>query len=188
MKPEIGQIYEGKITSITNFGAFVSLPDGPDGMVHISEVSDRFVKNIQDVCKVGDVVKVKVISIADNGKIALSIKKAMDKPQQDRREQKPFNKDFKKDFNKDFSKDFKDQKDSKPAGRKPFAKKPEQKKSTPPPIFYPDGVWEETVSSDQNFEDMMSKFKKSSQDRMSDLKRGGESRGYSRRGNGNGRK
>lgn len=161
MKPEIGQIYEGKITSITNFGAFVSLPEGPDGMVHISEVSDRFVKNIQDVCQVGDVVKVKVISIADNGKIALSIKKAMDKPQPP--------------------------KEQKPRERKPVQKKPQEIKKAAPPVLYPDGVWEETVSSDQNFEDMMSKFKKSSQDRMSDLKRGGD-RGYSRRGNGNGRK
>ena len=167
MKPEIGQIYEGKITSITNFGAFVSLPEGPDGMVHISEISDRFVKNIQDVCSVGDVVKVKVISIAENGKIALSIKKAIDKP-----ERPAPDKD----------------KDSKPKQfNKPFKKPQEQKKQTPPPILYPDGVWEETVSSNPDFEDMMSKFKKSSQDRMSDLKRGGD-RGYSRRGNGNGRK
>ena len=165
MKPEIGQIYEGKITSITNFGAFVSLPDGPDGMVHISEVSDRFVKNIQDVCNVGDTVKVKVISIADNGKIALSIKKAAERPE-------PVQKD-------------KDQPQRPP--RKPM-RKPQEQKKTAPPVFYPDGVWEETVSSDQNFEDMMSKFKKSSQDRMSDLKRGGEGRGYGRRGNGNGRK
>ena len=165
MKPEIGQIYEGKITSITNFGAFVSLPDGPDGMVHISEISDRFVKNIQDVCNVGDIVKVKVISIADNGKIALSIKKAVDKPEA-----------------------AKDKEQSPRPPRKPMRKPPEQKKTAPPPVFYPDGVWEETVSSDQNFEDMMSKFKKSSQDRMSDLKRGGEGRGYGRRGNGNGRK
>ncbi len=164
MKPEIGQIYEGKITSITNFGAFVSLPEGPDGMVHISEISDRFIKNIQDVCKVGDVVKVKVVSIAENGKIALSIKKANPPAPQE----------------KDKDKDMRPQ-------RKPV-RKPQEPKKTSPPVFYPDGVWEEPVSSNQNFEDMMSKFKKSSQDRMSDLKRGGEGRGYSRRGNGNGRK
>ncbi len=166
MKPEIGQIYEGKITSITNFGAFVSLDDGPDGMVHISEVSDRFVKDIHDVCQIGDTVKVKVITIADNGKIALSIKQAMDNPQKA------------------------EPKDECPQQRRGnFAprKHQEPKKSTPPPVFYPDGVWEETVSSNPDFEDMMSRFKKSSQDRMSDLKRG-ESRGYSRRGNGNGRK
>ncbi|MBQ2944111.1 MAG: S1 RNA-binding domain-containing protein [Ruminococcus sp.] len=169
MKPEIGQIYEGKITSITNFGAFVSLPDGPDGMVHISEVSDRFVKDIHDVCNVGDTVKVKVISIAENGKIALSIKQTIERPQR---------------VQKDESSD----KQDRPFQRKAPQKTSQPKKTAPPPVFYPDGVWEEQISSNQDFEDMMSKFKKSSQDRMSDLKRGGESRGYSRRGNGSGRK
>lgn len=169
MKPEIGQIYEGKITSITNFGAFVSLPDGPDGMVHISEVSDRFVKDIHDVCNVGDTVKVKVISIADNGKIALSIKQAADKPQRPQKDDTP--------------------RQERSSQRKPARKtQDQQKKSASPPVLYPDGVWEETVSSNPDFEDMMSKFKKSSQDRMSDLKRGNEGRGYSRRGNGSGRK
>lgn len=177
MKPEIGQIYEGKITSITNFGAFVSLPDGPDGMVHISEVSDRFVKDIHDVCKVGDTVKVKVISIAENGKIALSIKQAMDRPQRPQREDRPQ----------------RPQKDDRPEGKdrpqRRAPKKPQDKpQKTAPPVLYPDGVWEEQISSNQDFEDMMSRFKKSSQDRMSDLKRGNESRGYSRRGNGSGRK
>lgn len=175
MKPEIGQIYEGKITSITNFGAFVSLPDGPDGMVHISEVSDRFVKDIHDVCKVGDTVKVKVISIAENGKIALSIKQTIEKAERAERPQR-------------VQKDDRPDKGDRPAPRRAPQKSSQPKKTAPPPVFYPDGVWEEQVSSNQNFEDMMSKFKKSSQDRMSDLKRGGESRGYSRRGNGSGRK
>lgn len=171
MKPEIGQIYEGKITSITNFGAFVSLPDGPDGMVHISEVSDRFVKDIHDVCQVGESVKVKVISIADNGKIALSMKQAVDRPQRQNKDDRP------------------ERQERSGQQRRP-ARKPQeqQRKTTAPPVLYPDGVWEEQVSSNPDFEDMMSKFKKSSQDRMSDLKRGGESRGYSRRGNGGGRK
>ena len=165
MKPEIGQIYEGKITSITNFGAFVALPDGPDGMVHISEVSNGFVKDINEILKVGETVKVKVITIADNGKIALSIKqvaenkKPADKPQFQRPEKKAFT-------------------------PRPQAQRPAKPKPQPQQILTPDGVWEETVSSDPNFEDMMSKFKKSSQDRMSDLKRGSEGRGYSRRGHG----
>ena len=162
MKPEIGQIYEGKITSITNFGAFVALPDGPDGMVHISEVSNGFVKDINEILKVGEVVKVKVITIADNGKIALSIKQVQEKPQPPKPEKKDFT-------------------------PRPQQQRTQRPKPQPQQILYPDGVWEETVSSDPNFEDMMSKFKKSSQDRMSDLKRG-EGRGYSRRGNGNGRK
>lgn len=165
MKPEIGQIYEGKITSITNFGAFVTLPDGPDGMVHISEVSDGFVKDIHDVLQVGQMVKVKVISISDNGKIALSVKKAVEKPRQTE----------KKDFT------------PKPQQSRP-QRKPQEHKPQPQVIICPDGVWEESVSSDPNFEDMMSKFRKSSQDRMSDLKRGNENRGYSRRGHGGGRK
>ncbi len=165
MKPEIGQIYEGKITSITNFGAFVTLPDGPDGMVHISEVSDGFVKDIHDVLQVGQMVKVKVISISDNGKIALSVKKAVDKPRQSE----------KKEFT------------PRPQQSRPV-KKPQEHKPQPQVIICSDGVWEESVSSDPNFEDMMSKFRKSSQDRMSDLKRGNENRGYSRRGHGGGRK
>ena len=177
MKPEIGQIYEGKITSITNFGAFVSLPDGPDGMVHISEVSDRFVKDIHDVCKVGDTVKVKVISIAENGKIALSIKQTIERPQRPQREDRPQRPQMD------------DRPESKDRPQRRAPKKPQDKpQRTAPPVLYPDGVWEEQVSSNQDFEDMMSRFKKSSQDRMSDLKRGNESRGYSRRGNGSGRK
>ncbi len=159
MKPEIGQIYEGKITSITNFGAFVALPDGPDGMVHISEVSNGFVKDINEILKVGETVKVKVITIADNGKIALSIKQVQEKPREPKFEKKDFT-------------------------PRPQPQKAQRPKPQPQQILTPDGVWEETVSSDPNFEDMMSKFKKSSQDRMSDLKRGGESRGYSRRGHG----
>lgn len=73
---EIGTIVEGKITGLTAFGAFVSLPDGKSGMVHISEVSNSFVKDIKDVLKEGDTVKVKVVNITQEGKISLSIKKA----------------------------------------------------------------------------------------------------------------
>ncbi len=73
---EIGAILEGKITGLTAFGAFVSLPDGKSGMVHISEVSTSFVKDINDFLKVGQSVKVKVVGISDEGKISLSIRKA----------------------------------------------------------------------------------------------------------------
>ncbi|MBE6794230.1 MAG: S1 RNA-binding domain-containing protein [Ruminococcaceae bacterium] len=160
MKPEKGNIYEGKITSITNFGAFVSLPDGPDGLVHISEVSNSFVKDINEILTVGQAVKVKVISIAENGKIALSIKQAQP------REEKPQQKEMR----------------PRPQGERKFApKKPEQKPQFNPNVP-PEEYWEEQISTNQGFEDMMNKFKKSSQDKFSDLKRGGESRGYSRRG------
>ena len=76
MTLQTGSILEGKVVNITNFGAFVEV-DGKTGLVHISEVSDTFVKNIRDHLKENDKVKVKVISVDDNGKISLSIKQAM---------------------------------------------------------------------------------------------------------------
>ena len=79
---EIGAIVEGKVTGLTNFGAFVSLPDGKSGMVHISEVSNSFVKDIKEHLKEGQDVKVKVVNITDEGKISLSIKKAEDTPRE----------------------------------------------------------------------------------------------------------
>ncbi len=79
---EIGAIVEGKVTGLTAFGAFVSLPDGKSGMVHISEVSNSFVKDIKEHLKEGQDVKVKVVNITDEGKISLSIKKAEDTPRE----------------------------------------------------------------------------------------------------------
>lgn len=75
---EIGAIVDGKITGLTGFGAFVSLPDGKSGMVHISEVSNNFVKDIKEVLKEGQEVKVKVVGISPEGKISLSIRKAQE--------------------------------------------------------------------------------------------------------------
>lgn len=80
---EVGAIYEGKITGLTAFGAFVSLPDGKSGMVHISEVSNSFVKDIKDFLKEGQDVKVKVVGISDEGKVSLSIRKAEEAPKRE---------------------------------------------------------------------------------------------------------
>ncbi|MBQ3136419.1 MAG: S1 RNA-binding domain-containing protein [Clostridia bacterium] len=80
---EVGAVLEGKITGLTAFGAFVSLPDGKSGMVHISEVSNSFVKDIKDFLKEGQDVKVKVVGISEEGKISLSIKKAEEAPKRD---------------------------------------------------------------------------------------------------------
>lgn len=92
---EIGEILEGKVTGLTNFGAFVSLPENKTGMVHISEVASSYVNDIHDFLKEGQDVKVKVIDISENGKISLSIKKVegQDKPAEDRtqRERRPRN-------------------------------------------------------------------------------------------------
>lgn len=77
MAVEIGSVYEGTVTGLTNFGAFVKLEDGTTGMVHISEVADEFVSDISEKLSVGDKVKVKALEINDKGKVSLSIKRAV---------------------------------------------------------------------------------------------------------------
>ena len=67
MQFEIGSIIEGKVSGLTNFGAFISLPGGATGMVHISEVSNTYVKDIHEHLKEGQDVKVKVLSISAEG-------------------------------------------------------------------------------------------------------------------------
>ena len=76
----VGEILEGKITGITKFGAFVALPEGKSGMVHISEVANSYVNDIKDFVKIDDAVRVKVINIDDQGRINLSIKRAQEQP------------------------------------------------------------------------------------------------------------
>lgn len=75
MSIEVGSIVEGIVSGITHFGAFIELPNGQTGLVHISEVADAFVRDIKDYLKEKDRVKVKVLSI-QKGKIGLSIKQA----------------------------------------------------------------------------------------------------------------
>ena len=75
--PEVGQIYEGEVRTIKEFGAFVQIFPGTDGMVHISELANERVKNVSDVVKEGDVIKVKVIDIDNRGRIRLSRKAAL---------------------------------------------------------------------------------------------------------------
>ncbi len=76
MQPTVGEIFEGKVTGITKFGAFVSLPDGSNGLVHISEIANTYVNDVHDHVTEGQTVKVKVIGISEAGKINLSIKRA----------------------------------------------------------------------------------------------------------------
>ena len=88
MSIEVGSKLQGKVTGITNFGAFVELTDGSTGLVHISEVADNYVKDINEHLKVGDEVEVKVLNVEKDGKIGLSIKKAKDRPVPEKREYK----------------------------------------------------------------------------------------------------
>ena len=87
MQLTVGEIVEGKVTGITNFGVFVDLGENQTGMVHISEVAQTYVNDINEHVKQGDTVKMKVLSVGDDGKVSLSIKRA-EEPK--RRERKPF--------------------------------------------------------------------------------------------------
>lgn len=80
MQLEVGEIFEGKVTGITKFGAFVAMPDGKNGLVHISEIANTYVNEVSDFVKEGEVVKVKVIGIGDGGKVNLSIKQTLPPP------------------------------------------------------------------------------------------------------------
>lgn len=78
MSVTVGEVLNGTIEDVMDYGAFVKLESGDKGLVHISEVSKTFVKDIHTVVQSGDEVRVKVLSINENGKIALSIKKAIE--------------------------------------------------------------------------------------------------------------
>ena len=134
-------VLEGKVTGITKFGAFVELPGGKTGMVHISEVAPTFVKEIRDYVTEGQSGKVKILDIGEDGKVSLSMKKALP-----------------------------------PAPRSQQAHRPGR------PGNY---EWQASRKSEpSSFEDMMSNFKKASDEKMSDLKRCMDSKrgGFSRHG------
>ena len=73
----VGRLYTGTVVSIKDFGAFIEVMPGQDGMCHVSELDDKYVKNVSDVVKLGDTVRVKVISVDDQGRVKLSRKAAM---------------------------------------------------------------------------------------------------------------
>lgn len=142
MALEVGTCVEGKVTGITKFGAFVELEGGQTGMVHISEVAPTYVKEIRDHVTENQQVKVKILNIGEDGKISLSIKKAMDPPARTNR--------------------------STPRHTSPGR---------------PGGFeWQPTRTESSNFEEMMSRFKQTSDEKMLDLKRSldGKHGGFSR--------
>ena len=166
MQVETGAILEGKVTGITNFGAFVELPDGQTGMVHISEVANTFVTDIHTHLQENQQVKVKVLSVGENGKISLSIKKAL--PQEAGGKQRG----------------------GRPQGGGQ-SRAPRAPRTPREPVVSPGrpGSFEwQNASAGTTFEDMMSHFKQTSDEKISDLKRSSEGRhgGYSRRGGGRG--
>lgn len=170
MAIEVGNVFEGRVTGVKPFGAFVALPEGRVGMVHISEVSNEFVQDIAAVLHDGDIVKVQVINIAPDGKIALSIKRLLPPPPRPAREGRG------------------------PAGGPrsggPRPGGPREGghfgagRDSAPRVWQPKAP---VRSDNMSFEDMMSRFKSQSEEKMADLdhetnnRRGG---GYAPRGRG----
>ncbi|EFR31670.1 S1 domain-containing RNA-binding protein [Eremococcus coleocola] len=156
MSLEVGAKVKGKVVSVKNFGAFVSLSDNESGLVHISQLSNSFVKDINDFIKVGDEVEVKVIKIMPDGKINLSMKDDDAKASDDKKQSKNFKPRPKKD---DFHK-----KDS-----NNFANGPKNK-----PKFVSSSNHSFSESSTNDFDQMMNRFLKDSEDRLTSLKRNTE--------------
>jgi len=74
---QVGRIYEGTVTSVKDFGAFVEILPGKDGLCHISELADEYVSSVSDICRVGDAMMVKVIAVDEQDRVKLSRKAAM---------------------------------------------------------------------------------------------------------------
>ena len=135
MQLTIGQIVEGKITGITNFGVFVDLGEGKTGMVHISEVARTYVNDIKEFVKIGDEVKMKVLNVGEDGKISLSIKRALEPEKTNEHRER------------------------------------RERRSTPPPKIDCSYTWTPKKAEPQSFEEMMNRFKQTSDEKFSDLKR-----------------
>jgi S1 RNA binding domain protein len=131
MPIEVGQEIEGKVTGVANFGAFVDLGEGKVGLVHISQVADSYVTDINQFLKVGDAVKVKVLGTTKDGKFDLSMKQV----------------------------------GKVVLPRKPFRHRSSSKESHPP----------------GSFEDKITRFLKSSEERLLDVKRNIEDKQGSRK-------
>ena len=172
MASEVGNVFEGRVTGVKPFGAFVALPEGRVGMVHISEVSNEFVQDIAAVLHDGDTVKVQVINVAPDGKIALSIKRLLPPPPRQPREGRGPRPGAPRDGGRSGA--------PRGAGRPP-----RQPRDAAPRVWQPKAP---ARSDNLSFEDMMSRFKSQSEEKMADLdhetnnRRGGGYAPRSRRG------
>lgn len=89
MQIEVGAVLEGKVTGITKFGAFVSLPEGKSGLIHISEVANTYVNDVHEFLTEGQSVKVRVLNVGQDGKISLSAKRAVEQTAEPARKPAP---------------------------------------------------------------------------------------------------
>lgn len=179
MAIEVGNVFEGRVTGVKPFGAFVVLPEGRVGMVHISEVSNEYVQDINTVLHDGDTVKVQVIQVAPDGKIALSIKRLLPRPARTDRGPRPGGpRSGAPREGGHFG-------GSRGGGRPPRESGRGPAREAAPRVWQPKAP----VRSDNlSFEDMMSRFKSQSEEKMADLdhetnnRRGGGYAPRSRRG------
>ncbi|MEJ6400185.1 S1 domain-containing RNA-binding protein [Nicoliella lavandulae] len=155
MAIEVGAKVPGKVSGITNFGAFVDLGDHKTGLVHISEVSDGFVKDIHDVLKVGDQVNVKVLKVGDDGKIALSMKQANDSHSHTNEKQGHSNHGEHQHHERNEHRDF--------HGKGHFNNNNRRSENN-----------NHKNTKSENFDDMMSKFLKQSDSRLATIKKNTE--------------
>lgn len=142
MELEVGAVYEGKVTSIMKFGAFVALEGGKSGLVHISEIANTYVSEVRDFLQEGQTVRVKLLAVKD-GKLDLSIKKAQPAPE--RPAQRPAS-----------------ARAQNAAGAHPRAAAPRRA---------PDQAASPAPSGDTAFEDKLKQFLSSSERKMADLNR-----------------
>ena len=147
---EVGSILDGKVTGITKFGAFVSLPGNRSGLVHISEIAYSYVNDVHDLLSEGKEVKVKVIGIDDNNRINLSIKQALPPPPRPERRPGPRPGGPRPDG------------DRRPqAGHRPPNRRPASGRSFTPEPAQPRGP--------ASFEDQLKQFMQSSDSKLSEL-------------------
>ena len=179
MELEVGSILEGKVTSITKFGAFVALPGGKSGLVHISEIAYSYVSDVNDFLTVGQDIKVKVINIDDRRRINLSIKQTVPPPSNERpRSSRPQQGRGTSSSAQGNSRSGQGGRASGSAGYGGGSTgRSRTRYVTAPPV---------QEKGSKSFEDQLKKFMQESDSRQSDLNRGSERRG-SRRGNGRNR-
>lgn len=154
MSLEVGNKVEGKITGLAKFGAFIDLGNNKTGLVHISEVSDKFVEDINDELTVGQEVTVEVLTIGDDGKIALSMRDREKEAEEKKAAQKPARPQAAASSNNSYS----------------------RPQNTRPQSSRPQGNNFNKRNSSRDFDSLMDDFLKDSETRLSSLRKSTESK------------
>jgi len=166
MEFTVGAIVEGKVKSITNFGAFISLPEGRTGMVHISEIAHAYVSDIRQHLTEGQDVKVMILA-AENGKINLAIKRTVPQPERQNQPRRSFEK-----------------REPRPAAPQQQNRRPEQRSERPERPPQPEQftrAYTPAPSKDQSFEDKLKQFMSESDSKLSSVRQYSEHKTKTRR-------